>query len=541
MDQKQFESNYSVYEVEFDRSDKAEKKLCAYFIESTAPVNIDDVDCVGNSAKRPNKTLEQHGLQGIVERLAESDDPNLVISVHGFNCPRDFIFERYRQAYEAVNDDERILNSETVCIGYRWPSERMIRDPLLSGIAAAPGLLVTLFVLGLVCVVAVSCAHSFNNTHYTMTTILGLLAVSVPLMLLTLRLAVYFRDAFRASAFGIPDLVDLIQDIDEKLERALPPERRNKVQLSFMGHSMGAYVVTGAVRILSDVFARLPDPLDSHPPVGSDQDSPKHIFHAPFEARKIGSAFNLKRLVLVSPDIPSESLFTGRASFLAASLQRFEEAFLFSSKDDVVLRLISRAANYFSVPTLDRRFGYRLGNVAVDDVSYGIVKGVNLEKIRIGPMTIAEMQKKVLRALTDKGSPQIDRRPLHRFSYFDCTDCVDRSHIEICLPGALEKLGIGKVLVPISSYLFRNKLTLPAPFNRIGVATHFALLFWYIAGRWPDVHSGYFQSLFLRQLIYRVTCLGWDKAVQAFDGFDNLDRACKEHQIKVRLAHPAMS
>jgi hypothetical protein len=57
------------------------------------------------------------------------------------------------------------------------------------------------------------------------------------------------------------------------------------------------------------------------------------------------------RFVLASPDISAEALLSNRANFLASSLRRFREAYLFSNEGDEVLRQISTTANYFSFPT----------------------------------------------------------------------------------------------------------------------------------------------------------------------------------------------
>ena len=79
---------------------------------------------------------------------------------------------------------------------------------------------------------------------------------------------VYFRDNYRASNFGVPDLIQVIRAIDAEIVRQheeggvtgpLP-----RIQLSFIGHSMGGYVVTNAIRTLSDVFAVPVDALNSY-------------------------------------------------------------------------------------------------------------------------------------------------------------------------------------------------------------------------------------------------------------------------------------
>jgi pimeloyl-ACP methyl ester carboxylesterase len=120
--------------------------------------------------------------------------------------------------------------------------------------------------------------------------------------LFLMRVAVYFRDGYRATSFGVPDLVEIFRRIDKKLA----PEGKdleNRVKLSFIGHSMGAYVVTSVVRILSDVFDQ-----------GSGSPDPTATAERP--SPNIGHALELARLVLVSPDIPAEAFIANRANFL---------------------------------------------------------------------------------------------------------------------------------------------------------------------------------------------------------------------------------
>ena len=65
-----------------------------------------------------------------------------------------------------------------------------------------------------------------------------------------------------------------------------------RVQLSFIGHSMGGFVVTNAIRTLSDVFAVPVDALNSY-----GAGSPPELRPQPPE-NLIGKTFELKRFVL---------------------------------------------------------------------------------------------------------------------------------------------------------------------------------------------------------------------------------------------------
>jgi hypothetical protein len=269
--------------------------------------------------------------------------------------------------------------------------------------------------------------------------------------------------------------------------------------------------VTGAVRILSNVFddrSRRPD-LNVRP-----GDLPASM------SSEIGGVFLLKRLVLVSPDIPAETLISGRANFLSTSLLRFEEASLFSNEGDEVLRQISTTANYFSFPTTHNKFGYRLGNVCLRDIKYGITRDINLKKLQIGRESLHSIYSEMEKMGSD---PLRDDLPKH-FSYFDCTSCIENKQ------GGVEKG---------SGVLTLAKL---GPAKKMGPFNHFCLLFLYII--WPriyDVHGGYFRSQFLGKLIYRLACIGYEETKTAFEkeatldfgGKDTFDAELKRRQIKV--------
>ncbi|NJL46158.1 MAG: hypothetical protein HC922_11540 [Leptolyngbyaceae cyanobacterium SM2_3_12] len=104
-------------------------------------------------------------------------------------------------------------------------------------------------------------------------------------------------------------------------------------------------MVTNVIRILSDVF-------DS-----------RSIEHQP--TSDVGDVYCLERLVLASPDIPVLTIISNRANFLASSLRRFSESYLFCSEGDIALRIASTAANYIAFPSRTQSRGYRLGNVAL--------------------------------------------------------------------------------------------------------------------------------------------------------------------------------
>ena len=79
-----------------------------------------------------------------------------------------------------------------------------------------------------------------------------------------LRLIVYFRDTYRATNYGVSDLVQIIRWIHRHAEtpskslrvRAPVSWRQRRLSFPSLGHSMGGFVVTNTIRVLSHVFER---------------------------------------------------------------------------------------------------------------------------------------------------------------------------------------------------------------------------------------------------------------------------------------------
>jgi pimeloyl-ACP methyl ester carboxylesterase len=317
-----------------------------YFIESTAPDNVDDFgpppglppDYVPYLASMES----EEAVKQIAAVLAKGENPNLVVMVHGFNSPEPSVLRMYKSAAMAIGRDPKINGREgLVCVGYRWPSESM-GMPLRGSWAALPTLANWILILGILFVVLSLPFYFIPSAACWMLNWLGRLgehgfslfgwtAAGLMLTAMLLRIIVYFRDNYRASNYGILDLIQVIRAIDAEIMRLRESDGKAdapSVQLSFIGHSMGGFVVTNAIRTLSDVFAVRVDALNSYG-AGSVPNTP---------SRKIGEAFELKRFVLASPDIPAETLLSTRGNFLASALSRFDEAYLFSNEGDEVLR-----------------------------------------------------------------------------------------------------------------------------------------------------------------------------------------------------------
>ena len=409
----------------FFRAYKAETdklRVPIYFIESTAPDNVDDTEFV-DPVKEIPANLQKYlnyvenaddAVKEIAGHLANGRNPNLVVMVHGFNNPEPAVLEMYAQAALAVNEDTKIPGGDgLVCVGYRWPSEKMFQ-PRRSWWSALPLLPRWVVFVGLA-ILALAVWLFSRATGSTLGHVLvlaGLILISLIGMAALLRLIVYFRDNYRAANFGVPDLIHIIRAIHDeiKVQRNAPGVTEDpdwKVDLSFIGHSMGGFVVTNTIRTLTDVFKTKVAGLSDF---GAAAPKPVKNLH------NIGDFFELKRFVLASPDIPAETLLSDRGNFLASALTRFHEAYLFSNEGDEVLRQISTLANYFTFPTKTNDYGFRLGNVEILSSDFGLIEPSHdrfLDTLRVGDPTSsgARSQTAKLQGLA-RGSATADRGAL---------------------------------------------------------------------------------------------------------------------------------
>lgn len=558
----------------FNEVEDFSSKIPGYFFISTAPLNVEDSKrVIQSSADNLENAIDQ-----IVEHLTknqsngEGDRPELILAIHGYNTIEKQAEDWYANIYNYINSDEAIKNKRnTLFIGYHWPSEN-IEFRWLRAILALPILPYILLSLGLILAISSLIFNLLSqklllDLFWLFLLIISVIIASIIFSLVLLRLSVYFRDRYRANQFGVPEVVELIRILDEKLWKKL--SKKNSVKLSFIGHSMGGFVVTNAVRILSDVFA---------PATATSR------------INYLGKAFCLERLILASPDIPVLTIISGRANFLATSLSRFSEAYLFSNQGDIVLRIAATAANYFSFPARTRESGYRLGNVAIKSEKYGIV---NLEYLKdfwkYNDISLAEYEKsptKILQHLfvsilgnplegymknmcswwkkfsqrfsynqfliseqdisnqsTGKDEPDSlsDIRKEHftknyldaetltiaeLFTFFDCTDYRDVTD-KNSKPRGILTFAKKKLVLNLGDYL---KLSLASFRKKL------------------NVHGGYFQGNFSKQVVYRLAFLGFSGLLESLpanqqkNGFNaeqaliSLDNELERKQIKVLLS-----
>lgn len=536
----------------------------AYLVTSTAPHNIDE-SIEGPSEDSVVQT--QKGLMAIAHTLHRiQSDPTitepaeLVVAVHGYNTEEKGIHAWYSDIYRYIAQDDRQIRQRRnlVFIGYRWSSERFSLRPrhLWSNLRALPEVPQGLLASGLVLVLLywgwAGFGRPMGRTGFVYNLLIeGGLSVAIALTvtiltLLLLRLSVYFRDVYRAINFGVPDLTELLRQIDqtvidlrneeikhtsasygEAMRRAKQSydESLPRIKLSFLGHSMGGLVVTNVVRILSDVFDR-----------GSIANNP---------TPKIGDTLSLGRLILASPDIPVLSIISSRANGLASSLRRFSEAYLFSNEGDLALRLASTAVNYISFPSAKQHYGQRLGSIALTNDVYkkGIINLPLLQehyslKKDLGEAIIDDpgdiLNSLFITHRSGSGNGYLSLGDLfaieHKakspatladlFTFFDCTDYKDY------------KLALGANGWRERSPRKTGLLTRAKRKKYLTTWDYLELIFDTIAGR-RDVHGGYFHGEYSRQLIYRIAFLGFEGTLQAIAAETDLNSISPEQALGV--------
>jgi pimeloyl-ACP methyl ester carboxylesterase len=366
---------------------------------------------------------------------------------------------------------------------------------------------------------------------FSLLTMISGAAISPVVTLIALRVVGYFRDHYRATNFGVADLVELIRQIDNALIKASPGENRtakegywekDRIKLSFIGHSMGGFVVTNTVRILSDVFD--PRSIGSIDVQELEKNSPSAI----------GNVFSLGRLVLVAPDIPAETIISGRANFLQSSLRRFEEAYLFSNEGDMALRLASTAANYFSYPTKTQDGGYRLGNVTVRystgakknlqqnaatwSASYGmmtklpdgqLVSLLNGQEIDIPgfPLDYLYIREQTpLSKRQEMVALEVNQKPIGElFTFFDCTDYTE-TYLDF--KGQQKTQGLLSHALRKQALSFKDYVLLTIDFFLGKVDTHGG---YFSDGKSVPNQDSKPEATFTKLAIYGLAAIGFEK------------------------------
>ncbi len=534
---------YTIYEFKENTS----ATVPGYLVVSTATLNVEkaenDIEHLQKPANPeffiPSAEQDETSAKGIIEKIAryliESQEPEIVINIHGYSSTPSDTEKGCKKIYDYVNGNIEQKN-KYLFIGYRWPSENpfkkdqsgTFKEKLGYALNALPIVLAGTLSIGLGISIVITLIFLFFNplpsslVHlFTALLIPSGIATSVIFTLIILRITAYFRDVYRASNYGIIDLVELLRQVDFTVHKEVKDKR---IKLSFIGHSMGCFVVTNVIRILSDIFD-----------IQSINKTP---------SSNIGNVFCLGQLVLVAPDIPVETILPGRANFLRSSLRRCQEAYIFCNEGDLALRVNSTAANYFSFPAKTRISGYRLGNVTVSHFTnqndkvgrtptYGIV---NLARQGYADSYTFECPYKYLeirssnrehRKLEEMRTfSETELQPADLFTYFDCTDYKDDKSQDI---------GIVSLAMQKPAINFWDYVSLTFAYTRKASNNN--------ASNGVDTHTGYFQGQFSQQAIYKLAFLGFqgflnslltqehgDEQIQAFS------EECQNKQIQVILS-----
>lgn len=195
-----------------------------FLVRSTAPSNVEDE--VSNVIDQDQPTI-----QTVVERLYRSSqtetDLGIVIAIHGYNTGvdstgRDGVLEGwYQPLCTFINQDpviRKTAKSHTF-LGYRWPSESLKKKGIRKEALKALPVLLGVLLYGGLATALISLIFLILTKQIILATliILGILPFAVIVSLFLLRISLYFRDSYRATYFGVPDLVELIRQLDQGL------------------------------------------------------------------------------------------------------------------------------------------------------------------------------------------------------------------------------------------------------------------------------------------------------------------------------------
>src|SRR4051812_5957303 len=205
--------------MEFFRAHQAiGRTIPTYFIESTAPHNVDDtVEAKPKLPPELSPINSDLAVKQIAAALVDGANPNLVVMVHGFNNPEAAVLKMYTSAALAIERDREIHSrGGLVCVGYRWPSEKM-GMPWRGTWDALPTLPTWILYFGILVVLLTfplfyfaietkqwwidAFRYIWNPGGVHFVTLLGWTVAGLVLMTVLLRTIVYFRDNYRASNF----------------------------------------------------------------------------------------------------------------------------------------------------------------------------------------------------------------------------------------------------------------------------------------------------------------------------------------------------
>lgn len=246
----------------------------SYLVTSTAPFNIEDVERIVTEA---NEASIQEIIEYLYKNSQSGDESGLVLTIHGYNTGPDdqgndgVLDSWYKPLSHYVNTEDRFIQTQTnrlVYLGYRWPSESLKKSATRKeALAALPFLLSVLVYGGLgIALVALILILATNISLLAILIGIGVLLFALVFCLYFLRISVYFRDTYRATNFGVTDLVELIRRLDQglvecKVNESLTDENLANQLKSDMStlYNVDDSVLKASLRIIKDHLAIRPD------------------------------------------------------------------------------------------------------------------------------------------------------------------------------------------------------------------------------------------------------------------------------------------
>lgn len=273
---------FNIYEFKVDNHNN-KPKIPGYFVISTAQTDVDDPEQTKNQPKQNDLNIcyddstqpAAKMVQKIADKLIELEETEekeltteIIIAVHGFNNKFSATQSWFESIFNYINykDESISKHQKFVFLGYRWTSEGLFDDRWWARIydaifSALPVIPAVLFGLGLLACIALATTWVFLiniaiepvsylqnritamfnlNTNYwfigfiVLATFLTILFIMI-FTLILLRLVIYFRDTYRATKFGVPDLVELLRQLDKTVfETILFKEMNNYLDLEII-------------------------------------------------------------------------------------------------------------------------------------------------------------------------------------------------------------------------------------------------------------------------------------------------------------------
>jgi hypothetical protein len=203
--------------------DQTNLAIPSYFVRSTAPRNVEDRQ---NLVDR-----DRPMIQDVVKRLYDNhtrsqQETGVIIAIHGYNTgsadENETVWDGWYQPLCTYANNDPFIRQDPnrfVFLGYRWPSESVAqKNNLRNAFRALPFLLKVLLIGGFaLALLSFILLVAIGAAWWAIPFGLGILGLSLVVCLVLLRFSVYFRDTYRATYFGVNDLVELIRQLDQGL------------------------------------------------------------------------------------------------------------------------------------------------------------------------------------------------------------------------------------------------------------------------------------------------------------------------------------